>query len=244
MNKIHFVFWVLLSILLSNCSKDKEQEKQITIEIEEITLFYGDVHQIESSSNLPVTYTSKNGYHASVSKSGLITARFVGETDIVLSNGSDTKKIHVTVKPKNNLYPSPNLEFRLTKEILIAKLGPPDTETLSSMSYTNFSDKAPIVTYFFTDYFKMNKADVYVKSEYSPDLETFLSERYLRIDVDKLLFVNALVPAKSTMIIDAQLYDSSYWLVTYEPDTTHTKTSKIEAGSFDIMFNDSESMEN
>ena len=147
MIKTLFLIGAVLSLLLVSCSKDDEVDNLITLASSEKTLYFGDEYQIEATSNTPILYSSENEYHTSISESGLVTARFVGETNIVLSNGNDTQKVLITVKPKINLYPEPNLEFGISKSALIAKYGTPDSETETNIFYLDYSNASPGVMY-------------------------------------------------------------------------------------------------
>ena len=87
----------------------------------------------------------------------------------------------------------------------------------------------------------MKAAGVAVKTSYSSSLGTFLAERYLPIDIDELLFVNALEPDEATMAVKADLYNLSYWLVLYAPVSLTTKSNRVDADSFtwdfDVIIN-------
>ncbi|MGM1055440.1 MAG: hypothetical protein ACQEWG_06100 [Bacteroidota bacterium] len=241
------LFGIAFSLLIVSCSKDDEVDKLITLESSVKTLYFGDEYQIEATSNTPLLYSSDDEYHASVSELGLVTARFIGETNIVLSNGNDTKKVSITVKAQSNLYPDPNLEFGTSKSALLAKYGTPDVETETVILYDNYSNAAEAVMYLFDDNNNLKSSAVMVKTAYSSNLGTFLVERYLTVDRDNLIFVNALEPENATMLIGADLYNLSYWLVVYVPYSSTTMSSQIEAKSisseFDNLFHQLKKMD-
>ena len=111
MNRKFFIILAVLPLLLAGCSKDEPKPDIISLVVTEKTLNFGDEYQIVATSKAPIVYEVENEYHADVSETGLVTARFIGETIILLSNGEDSKTFKIIVSPKSNLYPEPNLKF-------------------------------------------------------------------------------------------------------------------------------------
>lgn len=238
MKKVVFLLGAVLT-LFSGCSK--EEDKLITLLSSEKTLYYGDEYQIEATSNTPILYSSEDEFHANVSESGLVTAMFVGETHIVLSNGKDTKKVLITVKAKSNLYPEPYLEFGISRSSFITKYGTPDSETEDGLLYEDYSNASPAIMYLFDENNKLESVGVLVKTAYSSNLGTFLGERYLLVDEEDLIFINALKISDATMAVSPTLYNISYWIVIYMPSPSTTKSSLIKRHisihDFDKLFN-------
>lgn len=232
MKKMILFALVVFPLVFNSCTK--EEDELITTLTLEKTLYFGDEYQIEATSSKPITYSSEDKYHASVSTSGLVTARFVGETNIVMTNGKDTKKIRILIKAVSNLYPNPNLEFGITKSALIAKLGTPTTVGTSGISYSNFSSAAPIVMYVFDENNKLESSSVLVNTLYSSSLGTYLAERYYPVDVENLIFANAIEYSKITMLVGADLYNTTYWLVLYMPYTSTTASSIMKKKALSI----------
>lgn len=220
---------VVLPLVLAGCSKDDEPDV-ISLEVSEKTLYSGDEYQIEATSKAPITYTVENEYHAEVTETGLVTARFVGETNVLLSNGEDTKNFKVIVKPKYNLYPEPDVKFGDSKSSIIAKFGTPDDETSSGIGYIDYSNAAPILMFLFDSNDKLDSYGVLVRSIYSSTLAEFLSERYMPIGEEDgdFFFINGLNPTTATMAIGLQLYDISYWIVMYMPMPNTSTSTKSE----------------
>jgi hypothetical protein len=225
---------VVLPLVLAGCSKDDEPDV-ISLEVSEKTLYSGDEYQIEATSKAPINYTVENEYHAEVSETGLVTARFVGETNVLLSNGEDTRNFRVIVKPKNNLYPEPDVKFGDSKSSIIAKFGTPDDESSSEIGYIDYSDAAPILMFSFDSNDKLEGYGVLVKSFYSSTLADFFLERYLIVSAEEdgvFLFINDLNPTTATMGIGLQLYNISYWIVIYMPMpniSTSTKSALLKS---------------
>lgn len=235
------VFIATLIVTFNSC--DKDDEDLISLSVSEKTLNFEDEYQIEATSNSVITYTVENEYNAEVSETGLVTARFVGETNILLENAEDNKTFKIIVEPKYNLYPEPDVEFGDTKSSIIAQFGSDYTETTSAIGYTDYSSAAPIIMFTFDDNNILDGYSIMVSSAYSSTLANFLTERYLiaSYDDDTYLFINGLSTTTATMVIGLELYNISYWMVMYIPNTSTTKSSKIESISvsndFDELFN-------
>ena len=236
MKKGLFFLAVVLPLVLAGCSKDDEPDV-ISLEVSEKTLYSGDEYQIEATSKAPITYTVENEYHAEVSETGLVTARFVGETNVLLSNGEDTKNFRVIVKPKYNLYPEPDVKFGDSKSSIIAKFGTPDDETSfdngtsSAILYDDYSTAAPFLMFTFDSNDKLDSYSVLVKSSYSSTLADFFLERYLIVSAEEdgvFLFINGLDPTTATTLIGLQLYDISYWQIMYIPMPNTSTSTKSE----------------
>ncbi len=101
---------LLLSLLLipfllgcqnnQNNSADISIEQYINVPIEELSLMEDDTYQINTEiikAGTIVYYSSMNEEIASVSDSGLITAKKEGTTDIVIRGGKDTFNIYLEV---------------------------------------------------------------------------------------------------------------------------------------------------
>lgn len=214
-------FFALLTLMcaltFSSCSKDDGD----TIDLQtpsEIVLNSKQTAEIKAISQSPISYKSKNEFNATVSDKGLVTANFVGETEILLTNGSNSKSIVVRVDPKINLYPEPSIEWGITKSQIIAKYGKPDTETADGIGYSGYSSAAPIAMFLFENN-RLKSSAVTVKASYASTLGSFLAERYLPIDVDTskytAMFVNGLKPETITTAINLSVYNLSYLMVLY-----------------------------
>ncbi len=234
-----FAVMAISVISLTGCGNGEDGTSNvIKLTSSDQILSYDDEFQIVATSDTPITYTSENEYHAEVSESGLVTAGRVGETNIVLTNGEDTKKVKITVQPQSNLYPEPDLTFGMSRSAVKAKLGTPDSETDGAIGYGEWSYAADIVMCLFDGADKLTSYAVMVKTAYTEQLSDFLSERYVLggVDADEYLlaYVNGLDPNSTTMLIGAQVYNLSYWMVIYLPYSA-TSRSGYTANHSDIM---------
>jgi len=169
----------------------------------------------------------------------LVKARFVGETNIVLNNSSEEKIFKLTVAPKYNLYPEPDVEFGATKNSVISKFGSDYSESDSGIGYINYSSAAPIIMFTFDDNDKLSSFAVMVKTVYSSKIVDFLGERYFPTGEknDVFYFINGLPDETSTMLVMVSLYNVSYWMIiysTYPPSSKSIKNISFMDRSIDF----------
>lgn len=216
----------------AGCSKDDEDS--LVLSEDKVTLHQGEEYQIKASSSSEIKYIVKDEYHAEVSKTGVITALFVGETEIIVSNDKESKTFILTVAPKVNTYPEPNVYFGQSKEEILSKFGSPKVDSEGTIAYDNYSSKAPILMLQFDNNDELKSYMIAVKTIYSSELGSFLAERYLPVSLDDLIFVNGLSPETATMGIKAQLYNTSYWMVIYIPYSNNNISKSVTHTSINI----------
>lgn len=235
MKKILYTLMAVAMVAFVGCDKGGGSEEDSSIKLTSTNheMRHNDEFQIEATSNTPITYVSENEYHAEVSASGLVTGERVGDTNIVMTNGEDTKRVKITIIPISNLYPEADLDFGMTRSAVKAKLGEPDSETADGIGYTAYSNNAPILMCIFDGADKLISFSYMVKTSYSSELGTFLAERYAPIDIDgekyAVLCANALTPSDVTILIAADVYNLSYWMVLYMPYTGAGTRSDISS---------------
>ncbi len=241
MKNIFFALLAITTLVFAGCDKEGDGESNaIRLTSSDQTMYYGDEFQINATSDTPITYTSESEYHAEVSASGLVTAGRVGQTNIVLTNGEDTKRIKITVRPQSNLYPEPDLTFGMSRSAVKAKLGTPDAETEDAIRYDDYSSNAPQLACLFDEVDKLSSYAVLVKTSYSSQLGDFLAERYVAAIVDPdeevfLFLLNALDPYDATMSIGVSIYNLSYFMVLYAPVSSTTTRSRSAVEHAEIM---------
>ncbi len=231
MRKLSFILMVVLAVSFTGCKK----EKLITLPMTSTTLHHGETYQIAAECENPITYSSANEYHAKVSSSGLVTAKFVGNTIVTLQSEEDTKTFSVTVSPMSNLYAEPNISFGETKNSVISKLGTPDATTDDGLGYNNYSSAAQMLLVLLDEHDKVKGYGVIVKSSYTSELSDFLGERYDYVGYSNEIFVyrNALTNAETTMVVGMQLYNVNYWMVVYAP---YDSKDNLNIASFDELM--------
>ena len=231
------------ALFASSCSK--EDDTAITLESPPVLkLNSREESKINATSIPPISYESENNYHATVSDAGLITAQYVGETNINLSNSSDSKRIRIFVEPMYDLYETPLFNKYTTRNSIIAQHGKPDIENNSGLAYKNYSSSAYLLMYLFDDNGNYVGASVMVKTAYSSTLSKFLLERYAPIDVNEnegiIMYANDIDPSRITLGVALKLYNLSYWQALYVPIDPRDYKSKSTADiqyHVDKMFN-------
>lgn len=185
------------------------EEAMIMLEDTLATLHYGETYQINAECDNPITYSSENEYNATVSEEGLVTANFVGTTTITLASEFDTKTFEVIVEPVSNLYPEPEIEFGVSMDSIIEKFGEPDAEVEGAIAYSNYSENSNMLMVMFDDEDLVQYYAVVFDVEYSDELDTFLSERYLFAQEEDgiKMYINALDVNEATMIVGSQMED-------------------------------------
>ena len=227
MKKMTLITAMVLPFLFLSCS-----DNELELTGDSATLYFGDEYQIKAESKSAIAYESLNEYHAAVSETGLVTARFVGNTDIAVTSGNAKKMFHLTVAPMYNTYPEPKIKFGQTKREVENAIRKADYEETTSLTYANYSSKAPGLICLFDDYGKLKSYSVLVKTAYSRELADFLVERYFPADINNLIFLNGLTIETATMGVGARIYNTSMWMVIYIPNNS----SRSEKSSIDADF--------
>ena len=231
MKRILFYVTAIVSLtLFAACSKDDGDGFNITSS-KSVQLTSQKTSQIECSDS-KATYTSENGYVATVSETGLITGRRIGETYIDV-NGQ--KSIKVSVTPVYTQFSEPQFLFGATKDEVYAKVG--TNYSLSNESgivYTTANDRVRGYLYLLKDG-RVTSVVMVVSSSYFSSLTDFLLERYAPATFSEedytVLYVNALTADKITMIIGEQVYSASIIYVAYLPYTNSKSRSVTNSES-------------
>lgn len=216
------------AILSMSCSDDKGG---IMLAESEKTLYSGETYQIEaeSASGSALTYTVENEYHATVSDKGLVTAGFVGQTDVVVSDGSEARSVSITVAPRHTLYADPCTEWGTPKEQIIQRYGTPDltSDAEGTITYYDYSPAAERLVYHFDGNNALKGVSVMVKTPYGPDIADFMAERYYLLSYDPDLFTYMYANGQSvesvSVIVGVTLFEVSYWVVMYVPNNAEAK---------------------
>ena len=226
MRKLLIVLMAILTISVMGCKK----EKLITLSTTSTTLHKGETYWISAKCDNPITYSSANEYYATVSAFGTITANYVGQTTIRLKSEDDNRSFSVTIAPRSNLYPKPNITFGETKDSVISKYGTPITTNSGNIRYDNYSTNAPFLVVLLDNNGCVSAYGVAVKSAYTSELADFLGERYEMIgyDGDVFYYRNGLSASTSTMAVVLQLQNVNYWLVAYMPYDSRGEIDKTD----------------
>ena len=174
-------------------------------------------------------YESENNFIASVSRSGLITAYRVGETNIIVKNIKKgfNAKCKVTVMPQYFMFKEPYLMFGATKSAIKSfetRLISLDNAT--SLVYNGENPYIYLVAYSFENsVYKMNLC--FIPNTYASLLGSFVAERYVLVITDVANNSFSMVsPDKKTLVI-VKIYSTTYTYVSYSASglTTQSITS-------------------
>lgn len=147
MKKILFLLAMLPMLVFTACSDD--DENSLSLDKSEISLYYEDEIKLIASDN--VTWSSEDEFVAKVSSNGIVEGGHVGKTFIVASNGAETVKCAVEVKPKYNTFVEPVLDFGANKADIKAKEKRElVTDNATSLGYKDSKDGVAIIYTFKT----------------------------------------------------------------------------------------------
>ena len=229
MKKIVFVLMVCALGMMS-CESDYLNVKNGL----SVRLYHEESHQIDAESKSIISYRSDKDYHATVNEQGLVTANYVGKTNVVLTNESgDVANVEVDVIPVSNLYPEPNLSFGETEYSVFSKYGMPDVVDDDYYFYADYSPNAPFMLVSFDDGMVDTYSVLVNASTNVEELETFLDERYkyLFSTEENIFYMNALSVLDATMSVGVGVMTFGYEvyiLVVYMDGETYKSTSNME----------------
>ncbi len=222
------LFTVLLTPFLTSCD---DFAKPLIVTPSEIVLYSDGTKQI--TANLEgATFTSKDEWYAEVDATGLVTANYVGETEIIVSAEGQTKSIPVLVRPAYVLYPDLDEFIGKSKSDVISTFGQPDTENKNMIGY-EYNDYAPIVGFNFENGY-VSQAAAFVPNKYMSKLASMIAERYAPIAMqnDEYWFINH----DKDVIIGTMVYNVTYMGVLYSP-YTESKANVFEQPNMSELFN-------
>jgi len=127
-------------------------------------------------------YNTSNRYVAAVNGKGVVVGNRVGTCTIMIAT-ADTRfstSCVIKVKPKNELYCEPTLDFNITRAAVKLKESSRviihETETM--LVYQGFEDPLVQVAYQFDENQKLTASVAKLAANVSSDLTDFLNERY------------------------------------------------------------------
>lgn len=226
MRKICFLLALLPMVLLTSCSEEDKAVK-LFLDKSEISLYYEDeVRLMASDLERNVTWSSENEFVATVSGNGVVEGRHVGKTFIIASNGSETARCAVEVKPKYNTFVEPILDFGASKyEIKAKERRVLVSEDDTSLIYEDSKEGVHVIYMFENG--KMKGVGFGLSYIYVNAITDFLLERYAPVNVDMddgmFLFVNG-YGNEWTMSVALKVESGGMLLVLYMPNSGTTKS--------------------
>ena len=178
----------------------------------QITVNVGQTYSLGSTQS----WSSSSEFVATVTGSGVVTGKHVGNCRVSCSAGS----CNVTVKATINLFRDPVTQWGASKSEIIAIEGNDYTETSSGtgLSYSTGNSIAPNIGYVFQNG-GLAAVLIPVMVEYKSQVIDHLSQRYRYIGVDNNVyyFANGNSASDATTAVQFKKYNSNYWQVLYMP---------------------------
>lgn len=214
------LFSVLSVLVLIGC-----QKKNIEMSKTSVTLHHGETYQIDATSKASISYLTEDRYYADVNEKGLVTANCVGETNILLNNGKDEKKLHVTVEPVSNVITDPKVTIGQNKASILDRFGQADNEqsfdNMSALAYL-YTDYATVMMFVFDENEKLVGYTLGGMINIAEDMKVYLSERYIGIGNYTLTegyegdaYINALTQTEASLKIVHLLVEGQMSLAVY-----------------------------
>jgi hypothetical protein len=230
------LLFAAFSFVIFSCDKEGKEDDSIKLAKTEFSLYYEDEAQIEATSIHEITYESQSEYVATVSQSGLITGGRVGETNVTLNNGIDTKLVKIVINPRYDLYPEPikNVKFGDSKQSVKATYGNPSFENTSGMIYSRYYSIFDYVFLFDKDG-KIGSLAVTCPTLQAPsNLSDFLLERYKVVFVNEDDYDAGFLNEKEDMLVSfSPSSDMSSIYIMYIP---YSKTKVVQEESVKSQF--------
>ena len=232
-SKLNLVIVAGMFLFLAGCSKEGKNDGDVILEQESITLTSEKTYQlnIKSGGSNDVHWNSNNEYVATVSNTGLVTAHKVGKAVI----NANTASCQVTVAPIYNLYEEPIVEWGISKEELINRLGDPSSTESNLLGYLYSDEIAPLYGYAFNENNELTYAMVYINTKYTTQLSGFLLERYdivSRSDENRtMVYLNSF----TNVGVFLSLENVAYWLASYAKGP-YDKSASTMMNQFNSLF--------
>ncbi|MBS4056557.1 MAG: Ig-like domain-containing protein [Bacteroidales bacterium] len=212
---------ILLLVILTSCKKKDTPEPPLSVDINSISLFTTETHQIVATGPKKIEYSSSDDYFATVSNTGYVNARKVGYNVILVTSKNETITVTCTIKGRVNLYHEPSISWGDSRGSLISKLGTPDYQSQTAIGYFGTTPGLMATLYLFDGNDRLDASSVAITMPYTADLESFLSERYVPYDQGvefDSFYLNAFEISKASLSVGTVLSDdSAYWMVIYLP---------------------------
>ncbi len=143
-----------------------------------IDLYAGQTSMIDAESTSELSFRSQDDFHATVSRSGRITAEKVGRTKVYVMDDWGSRSIVVDVNPRSNLYEEPLCDEYLTRSEIIREYGEPSAETNNGLKYESSGREVDAFLFLFNSYGEFISSVVLLDPYTEDDLDEFIEERY------------------------------------------------------------------
>lgn len=210
----------MAAVIFASC-KEEEKSPEITLEKDSVTLTSGDEFLINATSDYDLTFKSEDEYHAKVDEKGLVTAKYIGETNIVVSNSENSKKVKITVEPEYDICEDLCPYLGKTTSQILSKFGDDYTSNEKYIYYKDYTSYVSDLIFWIEDDVVLSVL-ILVDKSYWPTLEGYLKERYVfagKNDGIEVIYkyVDIYEGKRKTQILVSRYYDTPYLGVSYYP---------------------------
>ena len=173
------VLIIAISILATGCKKDKSKSLNYN-DSDPIKMVLRGNHQINVSSDYDINYRSSNETYVTVSSDGNLYGKNVGNAQVTLDNGYESKTVDVRV----DLFREPTFDFGCNSSRIRELYGSPYAsafiDTILVYQYTSndgYSWACGEMDFFFYDgaYYE---SDVYIRPDVEYLLNNYLNENF------------------------------------------------------------------
>lgn len=193
------------------CSCSGDDESPLVVTPASVSMHYDETQQLSAEG--ATSWLTNDEFVAKVDSKGLVTARHIGNTQIVVSDGKRTATCEVTVTPEYSLYDDPILDWGASKSSIQSKekheKGTSSDSNILVYNYT-FGNNVCVMGYTFENgklksVTAMMDNSLYLRTGY------YLIERFQPVAATKdydYVFVDAMETNKVKTIVYFALYKS------------------------------------
>lgn len=210
-----------MSVGLVACGGD-DDEPDFVVTPSSVSLYYDGTQQLTAEG--ATSWTSRDEFIASVDQNGLVNARHIGTTQIVVNNGRKTATCEVLIKPKYLLFNDPLLLWGSSKASIQSSESHSIIQELNNDKYLAYDytlgTTACIMIYMFENGSLKAVMAMLNKSSYT-DAGYYLLERYQPISIgddNEIYFADAMTldKAKTACVLDySDLNGSKYTAILF-----------------------------
>lgn len=210
---------LIFIMFLSACKKDDNKSSAITNNgPTSVNVALRGNYQLNVTSDMSLSYYSDNTLYATVSNTGLVTGKNVGNNNIIVSNDRESISIPVSV----DLFIQPTLDFTTSKAKIKSLYGEPnynygDTVYIYKTEGYGYSYSCWQMDFFFNHDGRYIESDVYIKNDFESLLNDYVNKNFHPYDTiignDSLtyyIFMNAPTEEASTVKM-GKLLNANQW---------------------------------
>ena len=184
MRKTLIVLALIMAVLATGCKKNDKSKSLNYSDANPITIALRDYHQISVTSDYDLSFSSSNNLYVTVSGDGVIYGKNVGNADITISNGYESKNVPVKV----DLFIEPTFEFGCSPSHINSLYGSPyaiqSNDSILRYIYTAYNGYSYACGQM--DFLFLNQqyieSQVYIREGVEYLLDNYINENFNAID--------------------------------------------------------------